>query len=1407
MMKTLVFVAAAAMGLTACQNDFEEQIEAKDAVVVTFVADSADSRTSVDTSGDKPAFAWAETGETFAVLEQTDALAEATAVAYAYEDGKAKITATFDNNAGKEPYQYVTVYPASGYVSAEGIEAATLTLPAEQTMVEGSYDPDADLMVSKVVTTTAQPTEAQMVQFTRLAAVAKMSFNGLGSQKVESVTFTAEGKTLAGKVTANLSDPHAFVAQEGGSNTVTVTAPEDGVEEVYFTLLPTTLEAGDSYSITVITDSKIYKKTAAIPEGKSLEFAAGMVTRFGVDLSTATVSDKWVLVRDVNDLNSGDVVTFVTKNYDYVLGVNYYTTTAGVANYAYASQTEVVKDGDLLYHNVSADNATSEDHIMQKLTLVKSGDMFNFYNGVDYEGDPFVGYLMASKNSRNMHIQTYPNADTAFDISIEDGVATIEATESDRTYNILQYYYSNKRFCCVSSSSSSYVIHIYKLAGAKETVPAANASIVTPGAEEYAVIENEEVTTPTKLNDVVFNYVGDWTVSVEDDATWLEIVYDEENNCLNYTVEANTQDKRIANVTIKTTLGERVATQTFQLLQKGAPKAVSIGEFNEMGVDVNVTYKLTGRVTDVTATSASSYEITDGTNTTIVKYLYTEGGDKVYGNDAIGLDVGDVVTVYTIVCEEDVNAGGNANYHSTYLSHYNLTATQTEEADYTEDGTATVSVARTDEQETTLTATTESEAVKSINNNNDGTFSIVFNANDGAPRVADVTFTDGLAEVVVSVIQKADESKGNTWKLVTDASELKEGDKVIIAARDYALAMSTSLKDETSTTTPRLAQAVTKIGDYLDASGDKLSNVEQLVLMNGTDGQFAFYDVDREAFLVSSTTSTSSYYLVHQNYRNSATNFGITISTDANGVVNTTIENITEEAKYEGNILGYYHSNGYFYSAPTTKQAVAIYKLAGVEEPQIPVIPAYAETADLVIEKSGIETTEAADVKFYEVGNWAISASAKVKDSEDEAEWLTLAYADGKLTYAAEANAGVMREAVVTLNATQEIAGVEKTIVIGSFNVLQKGLPKEISIAEFKQRAVDKEIEYIITGRLITIPTGISVSNIFEIEDEDGSNTAKITYFYDNDDPTDGQYVMNTVPLKVGDIVTVRTIVANKIGTGGAKLDGIEYKSIYMGHYNLTATTPEQVAYTGGTATITDIKVNIYGTISTLYPNTTIKGESEFAGFSYTDGSDSATVTFDANASDIREVEATFKSGMANLSVTVSQQNNPNVGWFLVTDASELQVGDRVIIAGKSVDGTKDYAIKTYTSNTGTSTGIAVTINANNSISNVEGVELFTLGSGHADYPGTWSFVCDTYGRYLYATSSSVKITGSLTKAGSWTIEIAADGKATLTSKVGSLASSKNTMMFNYTASNQTFSAQTASTTGKGAIYIYKYKN
>lgn len=407
---TLVVVVA----LVACQKEVNNHHTATDEVAITFVAEPEATRTTVDTSGATPLFSWDEK-ETFVVLEQTDKLAEATSVVYAKEDGKANITATFNLNKGKELYRYATVYPASGYIDAESISSATLQLPMNQTMAAESYDPTADLMVSKIVERDAQPTTAQMLQFTRLAAVAKMSIIGLNmgdDEEVMSVTFTAEGKTIAGTINADLKEPHAFTVATGESSVNIATKVAD---EVYFTLLPTTLAAGDSYNVTVTTTENSYVKSGVVPEDRSLIFAAGMVTRFGVDMSGAVAREKWAIVKDASTLAVGDEVIIVALNADKAMAQPHTTD----SNNSYYNVADIVKSGNAIYGIADSGALT--------FTLKKGINDGTFAFKFNIDGKDY--YLSTTNSQNGLRIATSIKANTSFTVSIDsaDGGATIQS--------------------------------------------------------------------------------------------------------------------------------------------------------------------------------------------------------------------------------------------------------------------------------------------------------------------------------------------------------------------------------------------------------------------------------------------------------------------------------------------------------------------------------------------------------------------------------------------------------------------------------------------------------------------------------------------------------------------------------------------------------------------------------------------------------------------------------------------------------------------------------------------------------------------------------------------------------------------------------------------------------------------
>lgn len=914
-MKLMTLVAVAAAGLTACQNHFEE-ITNEDiarSVVVKFESEEA-TRTSVDTSGDEPLFSWNES-ESFVALEQTDALAEATSVNYKLADGKAHIDAEFALNGGKDEYRYAVVYPASGYVAAESINAVTLALPAEQTMAEQSYDPNADLMVSLPVTTDAQPTETQLLRFTRLAAVAEMSISNLNigaGEQIERVEFTADGKALAGEIVADLDDPHAFAVSKGVS-TVSVAATTS--DAVYFNVLPTTLEAGDTYSVAVVTDKKVYAKAGSIPEGKSLVFEAGEVSRFNVNMTDVEAIDKWTLVRDASTLKEGDVVAIVAKDYDKALSTKLYSNASETSTSAKRGLADVVKIGNFL--------KGGED--LQQLTLMTgvAANTFSFY-------DEARGKFLVSSTTGSTYLinQAYCDVNTSFAITIDDNaVATITNTEGAYAGNLLRYN-SNGYFVSNQNDSSTYKdVCVYRLEGAVGEIPTVAAVVTVPDSDEVVTIAEEGASESTTIEDVVFNYVGAWTISVSDDADWLDIVYDAVNTSLTYTAEVNTGAKREATATITASLeGEESLTWSFNIVQKGAPQEITIAEFMTKDKDENATYKITGRVTEATSSSSGTYKLSDNNgNIATVTYVYTDAGDKVYGDDSIGVKVGDVMTVTTVVTSTTKGKGGSSSYHTIYKGHYGFSASVGIAADYT-GGSVAIEVATYSNGDIVVP-----EAVVATMADNDyakfeydggNSATVTFDSENTTTdaREAVVTFTYGMTDVVVVAEQGINPANKRGYELVTDASTLAVGDEVIIVAKnaDRALACPTKTSD-----TKFPSAVIEKTGNVIYDIED--AGVQTFTLMSGnSDGTMSF------EFTYNDTVYYPYYSsgLKMRTSINDAASWAININEDGEAFISTISSSSTYLIKFNSatSSLTFTCYKDSVANATKAENAVAIYK-------------------------------------------------------------------------------------------------------------------------------------------------------------------------------------------------------------------------------------------------------------------------------------------------------------------------------------------------------------------------------------------------------------------------------------------------------------------------------------------------
>jgi len=287
-------------------------------------------KTAISPSGD---VLWSAS-ESLAVLETADG----STVKYISDPGETSdggVTMTFPVTVSAKSaasYIYNAVAPAAAMpgtpASASAVE---LVLPYSQAPVNGSFDPAADLLISKPEECYAQPGSLSL-QFHRPVAFGVLDLTGLPVGTVlKAVTFSAtksgapvplagtttfnlgdasvpggygdveaestlvidcsslEGTVLyAGIADYNIEDPYTLLTEDGATHYLP--SPGGALHGLYFTCWPFELEPGDSFTIVAGTGAKIYTRTVTIPDGRKLGFSKGDFAVFSVNMSSAIES-------------------------------------------------------------------------------------------------------------------------------------------------------------------------------------------------------------------------------------------------------------------------------------------------------------------------------------------------------------------------------------------------------------------------------------------------------------------------------------------------------------------------------------------------------------------------------------------------------------------------------------------------------------------------------------------------------------------------------------------------------------------------------------------------------------------------------------------------------------------------------------------------------------------------------------------------------------------------------------------------------------------------------------------------------------------------------------------------------------------------------------------------------------
>ena len=406
---TLTALAAVASALVSCQKEANAPEQAaKKGIKVNIVA-GADTKTFVE-DGDIPLVYWSE-GDKVLLFETVDGTLNEDAVSEsAVIDGrKASFAALLekDDPIGAS-YQYSAVYPEAALnkysdQDGDGESDWLITMPWEQTLVNGNMALDSDILISEPYdngATRITDNDNLLFNFHRLGTVIRLQLKGITPGEVIKKIVIQAPTNIAGYVKFDpatgkpASDYIIIDDQVMGTSKVTlnlgvITATGDDV--VWFRVYSP--EDWELFGITVTTDKAIYRRDGTDASHDYIDASASPIqffneglTKFGVNLADYrvekevktvpyyedfenknTVTDEWTFIDADGDgyqwaTSIGSLATFsgsgVLYSQSYVSGVGPLTPD----NWAFTPAIQLTAGNVISFWVVGQDVSWSEEH-------------------------------------------------------------------------------------------------------------------------------------------------------------------------------------------------------------------------------------------------------------------------------------------------------------------------------------------------------------------------------------------------------------------------------------------------------------------------------------------------------------------------------------------------------------------------------------------------------------------------------------------------------------------------------------------------------------------------------------------------------------------------------------------------------------------------------------------------------------------------------------------------------------------------------------------------------------------------------------------------------------------------------------------------------------------------------------
>lgn len=391
---SILFTAAlAALTVFSCakEENVKDPIPEGPTIHFTAIAEGTDVKTVVDASEDWANWSASDELKIVEYADGTKNLEGSAAIATLSSDNKtatftATITGDFPTGAAAS---YVAAYPATR-LSEGGSSSNTfyrLMMPASQSPVVGSFDPNADLLISAPVSKSdnsrVSDSDELSFRFHRLGTAVKMTLSGLtDGEKLKEVTITAP-VNIAGYVRPDMTNggyvSGVNIPYSSESKTITLTIADwviSGDVDVWFRVLP---GSWNSIEIVAKTDEATYYRTADkepinLTSG-AIEFVDGGRTTFAVNMGKYSEAAKQLA--DGNYL----ILAKVNENY-FAMKAEGVSSDSRMASVDYS--------GDLSSYAGDADMVW---------TVTKSGSSYTIENDgkyLGYEGSDNKAFLKAA---------------------------------------------------------------------------------------------------------------------------------------------------------------------------------------------------------------------------------------------------------------------------------------------------------------------------------------------------------------------------------------------------------------------------------------------------------------------------------------------------------------------------------------------------------------------------------------------------------------------------------------------------------------------------------------------------------------------------------------------------------------------------------------------------------------------------------------------------------------------------------------------------------------------------------------------------------------------------------------------------------------------------------------------------